>query len=81
MNLSRFPYDFIIHFLACFLPLCLYNGWEMVVVVLAFMLYLEYEQKGLVGYYDMSWKEYFIDHALRDIIADILGIVVGLWVL
>jgi hypothetical protein len=42
-------------------------------------LYLEKEQKGLSGYKDLSWKEYFLSHSLRDIIANTIGILAALY--
>ena len=78
MNLSKFPYDFIIHFFACFIPVYFQPTWQMCTVVLTYMIYLKYAQKSQVWYNNLTWKEYFIKHSLRDIIADILGVTLAM---
>ena len=77
IDMSRFPYDFIIHFFACFIPVYILTDWRMAVVVGVYMGYLEYAQKSYIWYYELSWRDYLIQHSLQDITANVLGIVMG----
>ena len=74
LNLSKHPYDWIIHLLGC--AGTIYFGCPIWIAIL-FWIYIEYEQKQSIWYNRLSWKEYFIYHSLGDLIADAIGIILG----
>lgn len=76
--MSKHPWDWGIHFGLCFIPVCF--DWAEWFVVLFAGLIVEYEQKMQVGTNHLSWKEYFRKHSLGDLIADALGITIGILV-
>jgi hypothetical protein len=75
--LSKHPFDWIVHFILCFVPV--YFGWAIWFVVLFVCVLIEYEQKTQVWYNHFSWREYIIKCSLGDMIADILGIIIGMY--
>jgi hypothetical protein len=75
-KLSQHPYDLLIHFALCFTPV--YFGWATWFVVAFVAVMIEYEQKTQVGYNNLSWREYFLQCSLSDLIADGLGIITGM---
>jgi hypothetical protein len=74
--LSKHPIDWIIHFTLCFIPV--YFGWATWFVVIIVGVIIEFEQKTQIGYNELSWGEYFIKHSFGDLIADCIGIIIGL---
>lgn len=75
-TLSKHPWDWFIHFSMCAIPV--YYGWATWFVALFVGIMLEYEQKTQVGYNELFWEEYFIKHSFGDLIADVIGIIVGI---
>ena len=75
MSLSRHPYDWIIHFFLCALPIAF--GWANWIVVVFVSLMIEYEQRYQVWYRELSWRDYLMKKSLGDLLSDGLGILVG----
>lgn len=75
-KLSLHPCDWLIHFILCFIPI--YLGWATWFVVAFVSVMIEYEQKPLVWYNDLTWREYFLQCSLWDLVADGLGIITGI---
>jgi len=79
MNLSKHPYDWSIHFGLCFIAV--WTGWVVWFAVLFTAILIEYEQKYQTWYYELSWRDYIVNHALGDMVADCLGILAGVYFL
>jgi len=77
--MSKHPYDWIIHFI-----LVLAGGWHIYshpqmacfTVSLFIIFMIEYEQKSQVWYDDLTWADFIQNHALGDILAGILALIV-----
>jgi len=77
MNLSKHPYDWIIHAILCFIPL--WQNWATWFVVVFVAVMLEYEQWSYAG--KPRFWQYFWYKVFGDLVADTIGIIVGviLW--
>ena len=75
-KLSQHPFDWIIHATLCFVPI--YFGWAEWFVVIFISVMLEYEQKFQYWNMELTWKEYFKIKSKSDLIADGIGIILGL---
>jgi hypothetical protein len=74
LNLSKHPYDWLIHFGLCFAAIYFNQATVLAVVFVAVMI--EYEQ-WRYSHQKFTW-EYFYYKILGDLIADGIGIVVAL---
>ncbi len=75
--LSKHPYDWLIHAVLCCIPIVF--DWATWFVVLFVGVVLEFEQKAQVWYDSLTWTEYIGEHAFGDLVADGLGIGLGLY--
>ena len=78
--MAKHPYDWALHCGLCAIPNAVLPDWRMAVTVLAAGAILEYEQYFQPWYNVLSAKEYFKKHAAGDLIADTLGILIGLYI-
>jgi hypothetical protein len=78
INLSRHPIDWLIHF--CGMASFIYFGCQWW-VALIWGIIIEYEQKFQIWYYPLTWREYILKHSSGDLIADVLGIIFGIFIL
>jgi len=77
--MSRHPIDWAIHFVLVFV-----SGWLIYnhpllasfVVPLFVIFMIEYEQKSQVWYNDLTWADFIQNHALGDILAGIIALIV-----
>jgi len=76
--MSKHPFDWICHAILCAIPV--YFGWAAWFIVAFVGIYVEYIQKTQVWYNHFSWKEYFWEHSLGDLIADGFGIGIALFI-
>jgi hypothetical protein len=75
--LSRHPFDWAVHFGLCLAATA--TGWAAWWVVLFVGALIEYEQKFQVWTYEWTWHRYLLYCSLGDLVADIMGIGVGVW--
>ena len=83
--LSKHPWDLMSHAILCFLYT--YLGmkavrpeWFLFIIMtcLFVSIMVEIEQKTQVGTNHLTWKEYFWKHSFGDLVADGLGILLGM---
>jgi len=84
--LSRHPFDWIIHGVLCFIPIA-YGYWESLrvgIVITVITLFvagmIEYEQRFSIYNANLTWKEYIEEKVLGDIVADLVGLSLGIWI-
>ena len=75
-NLSVHPFDYFCHAALCFVPV--YFGWATWFVVVFVSVMIEWEQKSQIWYNDKTWREYFLQDSLGDLIANGIGIGIAL---
>jgi len=74
--LSKHPFDWLIHSGLCFSAVYFHQATPFATLFVGVIL--EYEQKAQRWSYSLTWKEYFIKSSLGDLIADLVGIVIGM---
>ena len=74
---SRHPYDYFVHATLCCIPVTF--SWATWFVVLFVGVILEFEQKTQVWYDSLTWAKYICEHAFGDLVADSMGIGLGLY--
>jgi len=74
IDLSRHPFDWLIHCFLCFIPI--YFGWARWFVVVFVAVMIEYEQWNYAGKPEII--HYFIYEVLDDFVFDWLGIAGGI---
>ena len=73
---SQHPWDWLCHAGAAFF-LIVTGGAQWWAVLLG-GIYLEKEQRSQTWYASKTWKEYLLEDAMGDLIADVFGILAGL---
>ena len=74
--MSKHPFNWLVHFALC--AGAVGFGWATWFVVLFVAVMVEWEQRSQTWYAPLSDSQYWFRKATPDLVADVLGIAVGL---